>query len=80
MNIFNTATTTAVSIASIGVSLGRDQMAICGMVADTVDLANWTATTTVVTYGGHQLKVYSGTSSYAQLLIDTQIVNASHIL
>jgi hypothetical protein len=28
MNIFNTATTTAVSIASIGVSLSWDQMAI----------------------------------------------------
>jgi hypothetical protein len=83
MNLFTTSNTTAVSGTSLGASVAKHQLMITGGAEDyaNIGVSNWTLSTTVVTYGTHQYKVYNANSSvYAQMLIDQNIVNAGHVL
>jgi len=45
-----------------------------------IDTSAWTATHTVVAVGDQTYQVYNATQATAQLLIDTHIVNAGHVL
>jgi hypothetical protein len=45
-----------------------------------IDTSAWTATHTVVAVGGQTYQVYNAAQATAQLLIDTHIVHAGHVL
>ena len=83
MNFFTTSNTTAVSGSSLGASVAKHQLMITGGAEDyaNIGVSNWTLSTTVVTYGSRNYKVYNANSSvYAQVLVDQNIVNAGHVL
>ena len=83
MNLFTTSNTTAVSGTSLGASVAKHQIMITGGAEDyaNIGVSNWTLSTTVVTYGSRNYKVYNANSSvYAQVLVDQNIVNAGHVL
>ena len=80
VDAFTDSNTTLVSGPGLGA--GRQQLMVTGDANDVVDIdtSAWTATDTVVAVGGQTYQVYNATQATAQLLIDTHIVHAGHVL
>jgi hypothetical protein len=76
-----TATNTTL-VSGPGLGAGRQQLMVTGHANDIVDvdLGAWAKTDTVVAVGGQTYQVYNATQAAAQLLIDTHIVHAGHVL
>lgn len=83
-NVFNGTTTTAVSGTGIGATVTKHQVMITGDASDTANItaADWTQSTTVVGFEGHNYVVFNANNGVAaQLLIDQAMVNASgHVI
>jgi VCBS repeat-containing protein len=83
-NVFNSTTTTAVSGTGIGATVAKHQVMITGDASDTANItaADWTQSTTVVGFEGHNYVVFNANNGVAaQLLIDQAMVNASgHVI
>jgi len=64
------------------VGAGVHQLMITGDANDVADIdpSAWTRTDTVVAMGGQTYQAYNATQAAAQLLIDTHIVHAGHVL
>ena len=83
-NVFNSTNTTAVSGTGIGATVTKHQVMITGDASDTANItaADWTQSTTVVGFEGHNYVVFNANNGVAaQLLIDQAMVNASgHVI
>jgi VCBS repeat-containing protein len=83
-NVFNSTNTTAVSGTAIGATVAKHQVMITGDASDTANItaADWTQSTTVVGFEGHNYVVFNANNGVAaQLLIDQAMVNASgHVI
>jgi hypothetical protein len=84
LDVFSASITTLVSGAGLaaGVGAGVHQLMITGDANDVADIdpSAWTRTDTVVAMGGQTYQAYNATQAAAQLLIDTHIVHAGHVL
>jgi hypothetical protein len=84
LDVFSASNTTLVSGAGLaaGVGAGVHQLMITGDANDVADIdpSAWTRTDTVVAMGGQTYQAYNATQAAAQLLIDTHIVHAGHVL
>jgi hypothetical protein len=87
VDAFTDSNTTLVSGPGLGAGAGAGaaglhQLMVTGDANDVVDIdtSAWTATHTVVAVGGQTYQVYNATQATAQLLIDTHIVHAGHVL
>jgi hypothetical protein len=83
LDAFTDSNTTLVSGPGLGAgAAGVHQWMVTGDANDVVDIdtSAWTTTHTVVAVGGQTYQVYNATQATAQLLIDTHIVNAGHVL
>jgi hypothetical protein len=85
VDAFTDSNTTLVSGPGWGAGAGAagvHQLMVTGDANDVVDIdtSAWTATHTVVAVGGQTYQVYNATQATAQLLIDTHIVHAGHVL
>ncbi len=83
-NVFNSTNTTPVSGTAIGATVAKHQVMITGDATDTANItaADWTQSTTVVGFEGHNYVVFNANNGVAaQLLIDQAMVNASgHVI
>jgi hypothetical protein len=87
VDAFTDSNTTLVSGPGLGAGAGAGaagvhQLMVTGDANDVVDIdtSAWTATHTVVAVDGQTYQVYNATQATAQLLIDTHIVHAGHVL
>jgi hypothetical protein len=83
VDAFTDSNTTLVSGTGLGAgAAGVHQWMVTGDANDVVDidLDAWAKTDTVVAVGGQTYQVYNATQAAAQLLIDTHIVHAGHVL
>jgi hypothetical protein len=85
VDAFTDSNTTLVSGPGLGAGAGAagvHQLMVTGDANDVVDIdtSSWTSTHTVVAVDGQTYQVYNATNATAQLLIDTHIVHAGHVL